>query len=275
MIVKDNVLSKLKESFDLNLYEAKLWTAILCRGMATAGELSEVGDVPRSRAYDILDSLERKGFIQVKPSKPLMYTAIEPGKVVENSKKLTKKKAAEIIKELESISGTEILNEIKSIYSQGYGNVDNIELTGILKGRQRINCHMHSMVSDAKKSVCIMSSSSGVIRKMELLGQTLEELKKKGVRIRVATQVNKESAQVLKDICKVAEVKHAKGVNSRFCIVDDKNMVFMLTNDSEVHPNYDAGIWIGTPFFVNAMNSVFDMAWDKFEDCDVMLKKLQ
>ncbi len=64
MIVKEEFLSKLRQLFNLNLYEVKIWTALLSRGISTAGELSEIGDVPRSRTYDVLESLEKKGSVQ-------------------------------------------------------------------------------------------------------------------------------------------------------------------------------------------------------------------
>ena len=60
MIVKDEFLSKLRRYFALNLYEVKIWTALLSRGVSTAGELSDIANVPRSRSYDVLESLEKK-----------------------------------------------------------------------------------------------------------------------------------------------------------------------------------------------------------------------
>ena len=56
MIVKEEFLKKLRSSFDLNIYEVKIWTALLSKGIATAGELSDISDVPRSRCYDVLET---------------------------------------------------------------------------------------------------------------------------------------------------------------------------------------------------------------------------
>ena len=56
MIVQKEFLSKLKD-FGLNTYESKLWTALLSRGVSTAGELSDIANVPRSRSYDVLENL--------------------------------------------------------------------------------------------------------------------------------------------------------------------------------------------------------------------------
>src|SRR3989338_5018391 len=86
MIIKDDLLSKLRRYFDLNLYEVKLWGSLLSRGVSTAGELSDIADVPRSRSYDVLESLEKKGFVVMKLGKPIKYIAIPPTEVVDRVK---------------------------------------------------------------------------------------------------------------------------------------------------------------------------------------------
>ena len=63
MIVQKDFLNKLKD-FGLNSYESKLWIALLSRGVSTAGELSDIANVPRSRSYDVLESLEKKGYVE-------------------------------------------------------------------------------------------------------------------------------------------------------------------------------------------------------------------
>ena len=87
MIVKEEFLANLRRCFSLNLYEVKIWTALLSRGVATAGELSDIANVPRSRSYDVLESLEKKGFAITKLGKPIKYVAVPPSEVVERVKK--------------------------------------------------------------------------------------------------------------------------------------------------------------------------------------------
>mgnify|MGYP000262357459 CR=1 FL=1 len=86
MIVKEDFLKKLRAAFDLNIYEVKMWTALLSRGMAAAGELSDISNVPRSRSYDVLESLEKKGFIMMKLGKPIRYIAIKPEEIIKRLK---------------------------------------------------------------------------------------------------------------------------------------------------------------------------------------------
>jgi sugar-specific transcriptional regulator TrmB len=112
MIVSKELLGKLRE-FGLNSYESKLWTALLSRGVSTAGELSDISNVPRSRAYDVLESLEKKGFIIVKIGKPIKYLAVTPREVVERVKKRVQEDAEHKTNLLESLKGSPVLEELQ------------------------------------------------------------------------------------------------------------------------------------------------------------------
>ena len=63
----------------------------------------------------------------------------------------------------------------------------------------------------------------------------------------------------------IAEVRDVKDMNARFCVVDGKEIVFMLMDDNEVHPTYDVGIWVKTEFFAETINSFFDTEWKKMK----------
>src|SRR5574343_1409292 len=119
MIVKDEFLSRLRKIFDLNLYEVKVWAALLSRGISTAGELSNISDVPRSRTYDILETLERKGFIVMKLGKPIKFVALKPEEVIERVKKNLLVSAQEKTKRLEKLKSEDMLTELNSLFTQG------------------------------------------------------------------------------------------------------------------------------------------------------------
>ena len=275
MIVKDEFLNKLRQLFNLNLYEVKIWTALLSRGVSTAGELSEIGDVPRSRAYDVLESLEKKGFVVMKLGKPINYIAVEPQEVVERAKKLVQKGAKDHVKKLDSLRGTELLKELDSLHKQGIEFIEPSDLSGALRGRHNVYTHMDTMIKNAKKSVFLMTTSKGLNRKVEALKPTLQALSKKGVDVRVAAPLDKDCSVIAKDLMKFAKVKSVKGdMSARFCVVDDNEIVFMVMDDKEVHPTYDIGVWVNTPYFAKALSNMFEMAWKNMADGEATLKKL-
>lgn len=49
-------------TLDMNRYEASVYVSLLQQGEATALQLAEHSGVPRQRVYDVLDSLDEKGF---------------------------------------------------------------------------------------------------------------------------------------------------------------------------------------------------------------------
>ncbi len=260
MIVKEEFLSKLRTYFSLNLYEVKIWTALLSRGAATAGELSDIANVPRSRSYDVLESLEKKGFLVMKIGKPIKYVAVSPTEVVERVKKHMRSEAEEKVKRLDDIRQTEIIDELRTLHNQGVELVEPADLSGSLKGRHNLYNHLDLMIKNAEKSVTIVTTSQGFLRKIEGLKPTLEKVKKKGVKIRIAAPITKENRHAVTDINGVAEVRHSD-MNARFCVVDNKDVMFMVLDDKEVHPTYDVGIWVNTPFFASALENMFDTNW--------------
>lgn len=261
MIVKDEFLSKLRQYFGLNLYEVRIWTALLSRGVSTAGELSDIGNVPRSRAYDVLESLEKKGFVVMKLGKPIKYLAVEPKEVVERVKKLITRESFEKVKRLDKLKTTDVLGELNSLHKQGIEFVEPADLSGAIRGRHNLYTHLETMIKGANKTVTIMTTSKGILRKVDALKGELERLKKKGVKIRIGAPVTKDAMTSINDINKIAEVKNVKGINARFCIVDGKELMFMVMNDDEVHPTYDIGVWVNTPYFASAMEDMFNQVW--------------
>jgi sugar-specific transcriptional regulator TrmB len=263
MIVNEEFLSRLRKIFGLNLYEAKVWTALISRGVSTAGELSNIGNVPRSRTYDILESLEKKGFVVMKLGKPIKFIALKPEEVVERVKRNVVLDAQERSKRLDNIKNDDVLQELGSLFTTGVKYIEPQELSGAIRGRNNIYNHMDMIVRNSSKKVTIVTSEDGLNRKFEALKNSFEKAKKKGVKIRVAAPITKNNIKVAKELAKFAEVKSADAVNSRFAISDAKEVLFMILNDEEVHHSYDVGIWINTPFFANTLEQLFDMAWDQ------------
>ena len=265
MIVKDEFLSRLRKIFDLNLYEVRVWTALLSRGVSTAGELSNISDVPRSRTYDILETLEKKGFIVMKLGKPIKFVALKPSEVIERVKKNLATDAQEKSKRLDKLKTEDILEELSGLFNEGIKFVEPADLSGSVKGRQNVYNHLDMMIRDAQDTITIVTTAAGLNRKIEALMPVLERAKKRGVTIRIVSQITDENRNVAKQLSKVAEIRHTPKMKARFAIVDSNQLLFMILDDSVVHPNYDIAIWLSTDFFAAAMEQLFEAAWKGFK----------
>jgi len=260
MLIKKDFLNKLKD-LGLNSYESRLWVALLSRGVSTAGELSDIANVPRSRSYDVLESLEKKGFIIMKVGKPIKYIAVPPTEVVERVKKRIESETKEQISSLEQIHNSKIIEELKTLHNQGVDLVDPVDLSGAIKGRHNLYNHLEFMIKESEKSILISTSLDGLKRKSEALKKQLAKAKERGVKIKIIVPDSGEVANAAKELKGIAEVKTSEDVKGRFVIVDGKNITFMISDDSTVHPTYDSAVWSNSEYFAGAIQAMFDKIW--------------
>ncbi len=264
MISDASFLDKLKQ-FGLNSYQAKLWTALLSRGVATAGELSDISNVPRSRAYDVLESLEKKGFIIMRIGKPIKYIAVPPSEVVKRVQKRIIDETEKATEQLENMKSSDTMTELSMLHAHGVEKVDPTEMTASIKGRNNIYDHIVSTLEKAKESVYICTTDQGLVRKADALKKSLRQLNKKGVKIKIAAPINQVSKDVAKDLSEFAEIRDAKDVDSRFVLIDGKIITFMLTNDKEINASYDTAVSVSSEFFSKSFKEMFEANWNSMK----------
>jgi HTH-type transcriptional regulator, sugar sensing transcriptional regulator len=262
MIVQQDLLKKIKD-FGLNSYEAKIWTALLSRGVSSAGELSDISNVPRSRTYDVLESLEKKGFVMMKLGKPIKYMAISPTEVIDVIKKKIREESSRQEVSMDELRKSDVLEQLTQLHTTGIDMVEPTELVGMIKNRDNVYDYIESMIKKAEKSVYIMTSSEGMIRKIQHLEKSMKKIADKGVNIKILVPGNKETEKIEKELKNIAEVRNITDVKSRFVLVDDDKLLFFITNDKDVHPTYDVAVWIETSFFAESMKSFFEAMWKR------------
>lgn len=64
------------EAFRLSAYAARTFVALSTLGSATAKEVSDVADVPRTRVYDAVGELRERGLVDIQESSPQQFTAV-------------------------------------------------------------------------------------------------------------------------------------------------------------------------------------------------------
>lgn len=82
----DKIIECLKE-LGFNTYESKVYLALLKKYPATGYEISQIADIPQSRAYDTLRALEKEKAVVASNSKPVTYTPIKPTELTQRFKR--------------------------------------------------------------------------------------------------------------------------------------------------------------------------------------------
>jgi HTH-type transcriptional regulator, sugar sensing transcriptional regulator len=256
MIVQKKFLENLRDLFNLNIYEAKIWTSLLSRGVSTASELSDIANVPRSRSYDVLESLEKKGYIIMKLGKPIKYIAIEPEEIIRRVQKQIGKDAKTKVELLEKVKSSDIFEELKALHNQEIEHILPEKLTGSILGRKEIYSSLRSAIGDAKKSISIVTTEEGLIRKSRALNAALKKASSRGIKIEVMGPITKDNQTHIKHLEKYGKLKHVDKINARYVIIDDEHLMIFMHNDKDLNDSYDMAIWVKTPLFGKAIKEL-------------------
>ena len=255
MLIKQELIKKIRDYFDLNIYETKIWLALLQKGVASAGEVATISGVPRSRTYDVLEGLEKRGFAIAKLEKPLKYIGVKPRIILEKLKNNVRSDAEEKIVILSGIKNTNEFSELESLYKKGMAPVKKEDLSLALKGKSNISNYIKEIIKNAEKEVIICTNAKELLLKQKLFNQTFEILEKSGVKIKMALS---GSENLMKQIEGKFNIKFKKiNINAKFFIIDRKEILFYL---SKTQSDDDIAVWLNSEFFAQAFASLFERA---------------
>lgn len=269
MVASEKALDQLK-TLGLNSYQRKLWTALLSNGTSTAGELSEISDVPRSRTYDVLESLADMGLVRIQTGKPMKYVPVDPEEALERLKKKHEKEYKEMSNKIERLRDSEIFDELNGLHKGGVESTDPGEISGALKGRYQLLQQLESMFKNSEDRIHLLTSERGL---EEIYNNHINHLKdaaERGVDIKIAAPVTDGIEEIAEKLSSFADIRHlpkVEGPLGRFSIVDGKEFTFALTHEDEVDPTQDVAFWSKSDHAAgDFLEPLFEEYWNSLEE---------
>jgi len=223
---------KALERIGLTSYEIKTYSALLKTGQINASDLSQKSGVPYSKIYEVLGTLEEKGWIGSDDSRPTQYFAKSPATAIET----TKQNLETEFKRNESV----IVKELTPLYEQS-GTSERPDIW-VLSGVVNIASKILEMVDSCRNEVMIAIPKVAEDLAKEALPK-LRLLHDRGVdtTILVSEDVNSET---LKSLSRVASVKIKKGLFGGGIISDKRYVVILLGEDLGISGSAEAvAIW--------------------------------
>jgi sugar-specific transcriptional regulator TrmB len=253
MIIKPELVKRIKEYFNLNIYETKVWLALLSKGIASAKEVADISGVPRSRTYDVLESLEKRGFAITKIGKPVKYISVKPVEVIEKMKNETLQEAQERVKSLSTLKETAEYVELQQLHNVGILPIKSTDIKGSLKGRANIVSGLRELVENTEKELLVCTSVLDFEDKSRVLLPALEKLAKNNIRVKLVLSGDVEK---IKKISSKLSVKSRQTESkARFFVVDKKEVLFMVTPENAEE---EMGVWLNSPFFSESLSNIVE-----------------
>ena len=137
----------------LNRYEAAVYAALLERGDYAPSSLAQRAGIPRQRIYDILNSLEEKGFCAVKSTRPRLYGAVDPAIALAHH---LSTKDRELHEQLAGIEGRirQAVTTLSPIFEAGQKESDPFQYLEVLRTSNRIAQRSLELAMAAESSAC-------------------------------------------------------------------------------------------------------------------------
>jgi sugar-specific transcriptional regulator TrmB len=255
MLVKQELISKVKDLFGLNIYETKVWLALLRKGIASAGEVASISGVPRSRTYDVLENLEKKGFAIIKLEKPVKYIGVKPQIILEKIKNNVRKDAEERVTELAKIKDSDEFAKLELLYNTTSNTLTKEDFSIALKGKSNISNHLREILKNTKKEVLICTETDDIVPKLKLFQKTFEIMKIDNVNITMALSGDEKTIKKLSEDLGI-KIKKVD-ITAKFFIIDRKEIIFYLSKKTDEN---DLAIWLNSEFFAQAFAGLFEQA---------------
>ncbi len=253
MIIKQELVKRIKDYFNLNIYETKVWLALLSKGVVSAGETAELSGVPRSRTYDVLESLAKRGFAIIKIGKPVKYIAVEPKVVIEKMKSQTLSEAQEKVTRLSTLRETSEYAELEQMHKSGFAPIKTEDLSGHIKGRSNILSKLKELFENSQKEFSICTSVSDFEDKSRILMPAIEKMNKSNIKVKIALSGEEDKIRKLNS---KFDLKAKTTENSgRFFISDRKEALFMINAENA---DEEVGVWLNSPHFASSFTNMFD-----------------
>lgn len=82
-IEQQEQLTQALTKLGLNVYQAKVYSALASLGPSSVAEIQKTSNVPRTKIYEIIDQLLTMGAVEFQSGRPVLYNALSPSVLVD------------------------------------------------------------------------------------------------------------------------------------------------------------------------------------------------
>lgn len=235
------------EKMGLTEYESKTLSTLFKLGESEAPEISRTAQVPKTRVYDVLDKLVRRGLVIEIKSRPKKYRVIDSSVAID---RLIAEKKDDINK-IESCA-----SDLKStIASMGKTSEEVGEKIMKVKDKFDFERILSQELAKTKNSIVGFAE---IGTEQAILREAIEKAKSKNINVKlINSMLNYPTSTYAKGKGDVKHFKH--GLNA--FILDNKKVIMALSDLKKDSPEYHFVIWNNNKAIVNTLSHYFQKCW--------------
>jgi sugar-specific transcriptional regulator TrmB len=232
---------KAMENLGLTGYEIRVYLSLLDRGSMTAADISKKSGVPYSKIYEVLNSLEEKGWLESGSSRPQKFFPKSPSTALG----ITRTRHENNFRESQST----IVNELMPMYTKS-GMKERPEIW-VARGVQ--NVQQELLVALPFVAVDIAKPLQPELRTLHDRG---------AVKINILASA-KISPDTVKTLSRVADVRLKDGLFGGGIIGDAKHVVILLGEGTGENGSFEPiAIWADHAGLAGFAKGYFQYLWE-------------
>lgn len=256
----EHLNNKIKRNLlDLGLTddEARVLLFLNKKGEMKVQEIAKNVEIPRTRLYFVLESLQNKGLVVSTIERPAKYKALSLEKAVDFLIDSYRHKLYSLEKAKEVISHDwSLLQECEIVRNPELAE----EGLQIISGEEQIYSKAKSLIMQAMKEVNVFTNVRNLAKiSYADITDKLQLLTSNGTAVNILTNLKSCQTSLLEEInrCKIREIPPHFNDKVHFIIVDRKEL--LLLNLDKV--GEASAVWTNSRSIVGAMSFLFTLGW--------------
>lgn len=266
------VIEKLTKLGCFTDYEIMVYIKLLEKKFYTASQMAAAAGVPRTKTYEVINSLVNKGFCKRIPCPVKKFSAVEPEIALENIKARLAQETSQKCNIIDSV-----LSDLKSVFEHQSNDEPENDYVNIYKGKTTIWQKIQEMTVTAKSEILVFSKEPYIIT----AGKSQNAYSKVNPKVKIKTvyQMPKKPDNKYLDGLEMfhkagEEIKMNPHLPSKLTIIDREFAIIVTVNQDYERDEFSCMI-VNQKDIVNTYISLFDYVWADSESFQNYIERVR
>ncbi|MGO9643743.1 MAG: TrmB family transcriptional regulator [Candidatus Bathyarchaeia archaeon] len=255
--MKQDELVRSLVQFGLTNTEASVYLAAVNLQEATGRQISITSGKERAQTHHALRGLQQLGLVEVTLSVPARFRPVELKYALDQLYSYQSVKLRNLDERRKTIASTVFASDIKIPFIG--------ESYSIVKGRINVYLRTVEAIKMSNREISIMLSAQGLMRfrRFTNILSSMRSRARKGVKLRIITQINSQNLSDVKAFSKFCELRHMNNQLTNASVYDEKigSIALSLDETLDLDVAEHVSFWTTAKGFVGTLAHHIDSAW--------------
>lgn len=244
----------------LSEYESSVYLTLLRQGTSTAREIYTTSDIPQSRVYDVVESLEEKGVVRIQQGRPKKFGPVQPQLAVQHVQEYLQTKQTEQLTQVQA-AGEQFLEGLNESQFKNESHKD-VDIFWSFEGKSYILEKGEQLLENTDSEYRLVTTASSFERLVNYHGELIRDKYDQGVSVRVLLRMDNINKVVLEAASRWADIRPIEQIEGRFYLYDsDRTLIAFRNDDSDGF----IGLVTHNSQLSNTLSYIFEVLWENAE----------